>query len=236
MEEQLCIRTADTSDIKVFNSVTITSPVATRPDWSAPICKVGGHEFVEMAKGDRSMQAWVVGDRKYSTKASNLIVELCDLQKHASAKELSGDDVDQMNKGKLSSYRKGQQKQALKQLSEGKSSSVVDVILPSFTSKAGEVIAAVNTVMPLNVAPTKAMVKVTADVLLWTVIRADTIEAKPNVSGKGAPKGTKRKDKGTGARGPLGGMPFRRTKVMRKGSGSGASKQDSVRSGESPTD
>ena len=162
------------NEVKFYQSVTIDALSTGRSDWSAPTLNVGGHEFVEMVKGDRKMQAWLVGVRAYSTRAAAVIFELCKIQSEASKAELDGDDGGQ--KGDISEWRQKRKDKALKLLQEGSANSVVDVALPSFISSAGQEIAAVNTVMPLNVNPIKAMVKLTADVMTWVFLRADSVD------------------------------------------------------------
>ena len=162
------------NEVKFYQSVTIDAISTGRSDWSAPTLNVGGHEFVEMVKGDRKMQAWLVGVRAYSTRAAAVIFELCKIQSEASLAELDGDDGGQ--KGDFSEWRQKRKDKALKLLQEGSANSVVEVVLPSFTSSAGQEIAAVNTVMPLNVTPIKAMVKLTADVMTWVFLRADSVD------------------------------------------------------------
>ena len=162
------------NEVKFYQSVTIDALSTGRSDWSAPTLNVGGHEFVEMVKGDRKMQAWLVGVRAYSTRAAAVIFELCKIQSEASKAELDGDDGGQ--KGDISEWRQKRKDKALKLLQEGSANSVVDVVLPSFISSAGQEIAAVNAVMPLNVTPIKAMVKLTADVMTRVFLRADSVD------------------------------------------------------------
>ena len=170
----LSISKSELNEVKFYQSVTIDAISAGRSDWSAPTLNVGGHEFVEMVKGDRKMQAWLVGVRAYSTRAAAVIFELCKIQSEASKAELDGDDGGQ--KGDISEWRQKRKDKALKLLQEGSANSVVEVVLPSFISSAGQEIAAVNTVMPLNVNPIKAMVKLTADVMTRVFLRADSVE------------------------------------------------------------
>ena len=162
------------NEVKFYQSVTIDALSTGRSDWSAPTLNVGGHEFVEMVKGDRKMQAWLVGVRAYSTRAAAVIFELCKIQSEASKAELDGDDGGQ--KGDISEWRQKRKDKALKLLQEGSANSVVEVVLPSFISSAGQEIAADNTVMPLNVNPIKAMVKLTADVMTRVFLRADSVD------------------------------------------------------------
>ena len=171
----LSISKSELNEVKFHQSVTISALATGRSDWSAPSLNVGGHEFVEMVKGDRKMQAWLVGARAYSTRAALLIVELCKIQSDASKTELDGDDGAKMRRE--TEWEKRRRDKALKLLQEGSANSVVEVELPSFTSSAGEQIAAVNAVMPLNVTPIKAMVKLNADVMARVFLRADSLES-----------------------------------------------------------
>eukprot|EP00959_Pyramimonas_sp_CCMP1952_P467660 9491990-Pyramimonas_sp.AAC.1 len=118
------------------------------------------------------MQSWLVNKRTYSARASVLITELCKLQEEASKEELGATNT---RGGQQSHYRRRTQEKALQHLQEGTSSSIVDVVLPAFLTKAGEEIREVHTHMPLNVKPTKAMVSLDANVLKWLFIRATEI-------------------------------------------------------------
>ena len=187
------IRLDQLKSFRSYNTITIQQLVPRRSgsrfnpgsaDWSTPGLNVSGHDFVELQKGDPDMQSFFVGSRAYSTSMSLLIKELCEIQAKASKTELGDEDGQRA----ISVHRQRSQMRALRILQEGTPAGVVEVVLPSFTSRAGETIAAVNTVMPLNVAPTKAMLKINAEVLTWTVIRADSIvpPEKQSTTAKGA--------------------------------------------------
>ena len=163
--------------IEVRKEVTISRACSQFKDWyGATVVEVGGTEYVKFKKGDPMMQDWLVGRRTYDKQASDVIQVLMDMQKEATTNELLQEE--NMMVGPKSSHKKKAEAAALKKLSEGSTSSCVQVRLPAITYN-GVSLQEICTTMPLNLKPAFAAIPPTPENLLWVFLKCQSMGKHP---------------------------------------------------------
>ena len=151
------------ADVQITKTINVTHPPASGHNLEGgTTVTVGGRDYLEMPKGAKPISTWLVESRTWSTRASAVLDELMTLQKNASKISL-GHEAPPAGVSQTD-YRRRMDAKALKALSEGAGPDAVEVTLPSFTADEMEIEPA-KTIMPLNIAPSTALVKVRGDAL-----------------------------------------------------------------------
>ena len=163
----------DLQTIEFTRTVSVSRATSKTPDWPGAVVRtIGGIDFLELEKKDKGATAWMTGYRVYSTNATNVIKEICDIQDKASMEELGQDEKDgKKNRDGMSAYRLKVKARAMKQLCEGLTSPVVNCKLPSFTL-GDDTVDAVLTELPVSLSPVKALVPLRNEVMQWVYLRA----------------------------------------------------------------
>ena len=95
------------------DSVNATHPIfPSRTLFGAPKITVGDKQYLEIAKGNKEVSAWLVGSRQHSTRVSKLVGYLMSLQVAASKSSLG--HVDTPAGVDVTTYRRRLEIKALK--------------------------------------------------------------------------------------------------------------------------
>ena len=160
--------------ITIKKSITISSPLPEGFAWTgAKLVTMSGVEMIEVQKGDREVSLWAIGARAYSTRVSAAIDDVMAHQVQSS-KDFLGFEEPVVQK---TSYKKNQERKALRKLVEVAGDTLVEVCLPSFVGEEDERVPAVTTRMPCSTKPSKVYMEAKEDVLLWFYKK---INATPN--------------------------------------------------------
>ena len=175
-------------EVSFETSINVAKPCDGHPPWrGVPVTTVGDLKFVELARGDKDLQAWFTGRKAYSTAVSSTITTLCALQTEASKAELGQND-DQGGGSQRSLCRLKQASKAMKELVCDSSTKTVAVTLPEFEVN-GKRFPAVETVMPYDISPHKASLRLNSDVFRWAFAKCQAEMPAPlHLSGKGSIK------------------------------------------------
>ena len=150
--------------ITIKKSATISSPLPEGVAWAgAKLVTMSGVEMIEVQKGDTELSLWAIGARAYSTRVSAAIDDVMAHQVQSS-KDFLGFEEPAVQK---TSYKKWQERKALRKLVEVAGDTLVEVCLPSFVGEEDERVPAVTTKMPCSTKPSKVYMEAKEDVLLW---------------------------------------------------------------------
>ena len=145
---------------------TVSSPVAG-PVWVVETKNTtSGIEFVELKRGDKSLQAWLTGKKEYNTKVSEVINDLITIQTDVSMAALGCYGNMPHNRASRAAYK------ALMQQSTTK---VVAVTLPGFTCGSIDV-PNIETEMPLDVEPTCGCLVLDAKIMDWVWLKCKSMD------------------------------------------------------------
>ena len=159
--------------VEFTKTVNISTPYYF-PPWDVEVVTIERKEFVELRRGDKAMMSWLLNTKTYSTIASTVINELIQLQVQATRKDLAADES---TSAAASKYRRKKSVQAAKELQESRGEdTLVSVTLPQFSTAEGEIMPEVETVMPMDMAPTAAMIALDKKVFQWVFVRAHSID------------------------------------------------------------
>ena len=160
--------------ITIKKSITISSPLPEGFAWTgAKLVTMSGVEMIEVQKGDKEVSLWAIGARAYSTRVSAAIDDVMAHQVQSS-KDFLGFEEPVVQK---TSYKKNQERKALRKLVEVAGDTLVEVCLPSFVGEEDERVPAVTTRMPCSTKPSKVYMEAKEDVLFWFYKK---INATPN--------------------------------------------------------
>lgn len=150
--------------ITIKKSATISSPLPEGVAWvDAKLVTMSGVEMIKVQKGDAELSLWAVGARAYSTRVSAAIDDVMAHQVQSS-KDFLGFEEPAVQK---TSYKKYQERKALRKLVEVAGDALIEVCLPSFVGEEGERVPAVTAKMPCNTKPSMVYMEAKEDVLLW---------------------------------------------------------------------
>ena len=156
-----------------MKQTVVSAPVPQRSPWVVNnLMAVDGIEMVELKRGDKQMQKWLIGKTTYNAKVSAVITELLELQRAASLLAL-GQDLGSTAAQKTQ-WRALAEAKALRKLAGSSNLKLVQVDLPSFTFN-GNYVPSVATTMPLGIKEHSAIVPLKTAVLTWVYMRCQVM-------------------------------------------------------------